>query len=73
MKTAKQVSIGLLASGLFLTSVASFAAIDVTAVTTGVTDATTAMTTIVTALMTMAVTLFGIGLVYAFVHKRSPH
>jgi hypothetical protein len=72
MRNAKQVSLGLLASCLLSTSAASFATIDVIAVTAGVTDATTAMTTIIMALMTMAVTLFGIGLVYKYLDKRSP-
>ena len=59
--------VGLLL-GLFTQS---YAAIDVTAVTTGITDAQTALTTIIDALMALSVAIFGIVMVYRFVHRKS--
>jgi len=47
------------------------ATIDVTTALSGVTDAQTAILAVIGALMTLATTLFGIMMVYKFLHKKS--
>jgi lysozyme family protein len=69
----KKVSAFFLFAFAMLMSGLASATIDITGVTTGITDAQTAMTAIIQALLVVAIALFGLGMVYAFVHKRSPH
>ena len=57
--------------GLFAMASQAFAAIDVTAVTTGVSDATTAITTVIGALLALSIAIFGISKVYSFVKRRA--
>lgn len=70
-KKLKAIALAAFTGLLGLFAVPSFAAIDVTAVTTGITDAQTALTTVITALMALSVALFGITMVYRFVKRRS--
>lgn len=53
--------------GLVLAASSSFAAIDVTAATTGITDATTAVTTVLGALIVMGAAFFGLKKVKALI------
>jgi len=48
------------AGGLALASLSSFAAIDVTAATTGVSDASTAVLSVLAAMITMAAAIYGV-------------
>lgn len=47
------------------------AVVDITGALSGVTDAQTAILAVIGALMTLATTLFGIMMVYKFLHKKS--
>ena len=49
----------------------AFATIDVTTALTGIADAQTAILAVIGALMTLATTLFGIMMVYRFLHRKS--
>lgn len=56
---------------LSLTTQSSFAAIDVTAATTGIGEAATALASVIGALLALSVGLFGVAKVYAFIKRKA--
>jgi hypothetical protein len=70
-KTLKLWAVSVLAAVTSFFAVAANATIDITAVTTGITDAQTAVLAIIAALLALSIAIFGISMVYRFVHKKS--
>lgn len=67
----KKYLLGLVAAVLSMFATASFAVIDVTAVTTGISDAGVALAAIIAGLMALSVSLFGLVKVYRFVSRKA--
>jgi uncharacterized membrane protein YidH (DUF202 family) len=56
----KSTALRVVAGGLALASVSSFAVIDVAAATTGISDAQTAVLAVLAAMITMAAAIYGV-------------
>jgi hypothetical protein len=70
-KKLKAIALAAVSGLLGLFAVPSFAAIDVTAVTTGITDAGVAISAVIAGLMALSVLIFGVVKVYRFVSRKA--